>query len=167
MNKLTELILILIFCIIGFSCAETPDYNNAKLVTIYEVIGCYHCNGSGLIARSKCASCDGIGSVLDYHTIDRRYTPLPLAENGSYYGQLNENGVPKTVFVKGYYRKDGIYVKSYYRSLPNSNYTTSGSYYGEPSKTTGRPKTIHVDGYYRKDGTYVKEHYRSSPSRRK
>ncbi len=44
-----------------------------------------------------------------------------VAENGSYYGELNANGVPKTVHVNGYYRKDGTYVRGYYRSPPNTN----------------------------------------------
>ncbi len=176
MNKLTKLILILILCIIGFSCAETPYYNTPELVTVYQVVSCPSCNGSGLIYRSQCENCVGKGLLLADYDIDRTY--IPLSENGSYYGQLNENGIPKTVFVKGYYRKDGTYVQSYYRSLPSSNYgiktvrinptvAENGSYYGEPSKTTGRPKDVHVDGYYRKDGTYVKGHYRSSPSRKK
>jgi len=113
--------------------------------------------------------------------------PPFIAENDSYYGQLNDNGIPKTVFVSGYYRKDGTYVRSHYRSPPGSNAPSTnsttaninkslestnnnttvprvaenGSYYGEPSKLTGRPKTVHVRGYYRKDGTYVRGHYRS------
>lgn len=72
--------------------------------------------------------------------------------------------------MQGYYRKDGTYVSSYYRSPPTSNSglsTENSSYYGEISDKTGRPKDVHVGGYYRKDGTYVKEHYRSKPSRRK
>lgn len=44
-----------------------------------------------------------------------------FAENGSYYGQPNVNGVPKTVAVGGYYRKDGTYVRGHYRSAPGSN----------------------------------------------
>lgn len=44
-----------------------------------------------------------------------------VAENGSYYGQPNANGVPKTVAVGGYYRKDGTYVRGHYRSAPGSN----------------------------------------------
>ena len=44
-----------------------------------------------------------------------------VAENGSYYGQLNAKGVPKTVHVDGYYRKDGTYVRGHYRSPPYSN----------------------------------------------
>jgi hypothetical protein len=100
-------------------------------------------------------------------------TQLPFtAENGSYYGELNENGVPKTVFVRGYYRKNGTYVGSYYRTPPISNYNSTNnseneSYYGEISESTGRPKTVHVNGYYRKDGTYVKGYYRSAPRRKK
>lgn len=44
-----------------------------------------------------------------------------VAENGSYYGELNKNGVPKTVPVRGYYRRDGTYVRGHYRSPPGSN----------------------------------------------
>jgi hypothetical protein len=49
-------------------------------------------------------------------------TGIPgVAENGSYYGEPNENGVPKTVYVHGYYRRDGTYVRGYYRSPPGTN----------------------------------------------
>ncbi len=41
------------------------------------------------------------------------------AENGSYWGQIsNITGRPKTIYVRGYYRKDGTYVRSYFRSKP-------------------------------------------------
>lgn len=41
------------------------------------------------------------------------------AENGSCYGDLSPlTGRPKTVEVHGYYRKDGTYVRGYYRSRP-------------------------------------------------
>lgn len=43
----------------------------------------------------------------------------PVEENGSYYGQLNEHGRPKTMRVRGYYRKDGTYVRGHYRSRPS------------------------------------------------
>src|ERR1700730_353261 len=43
------------------------------------------------------------------------------AENGSCYGDPNVNGVPKTVHVNGYYRRDGTYVRGYYRSAPGTN----------------------------------------------
>ena len=39
------------------------------------------------------------------------------AENGSCYGDISSTtGAPKTVPVKGYYRKDGTYVRGHYRS---------------------------------------------------
>lgn len=41
------------------------------------------------------------------------------AENGSCYGDISKNtGRPKTVHVRGYYRKDGTYVRGHYRSKP-------------------------------------------------
>jgi len=45
----------------------------------------------------------------------------PVAENGSYYGQPNQNGVPKTVLVQGYTKSNGTYVQGYYRSAPGTN----------------------------------------------
>lgn len=41
------------------------------------------------------------------------------AENGSCYGDISAETLrPKTVHVKGYYRKDGTYVRGHYRSKP-------------------------------------------------
>lgn len=41
------------------------------------------------------------------------------AENGSCYGDISDlTGRPKTVPVRGYYRKDGTYVRGHYRSKP-------------------------------------------------
>jgi hypothetical protein len=48
-------------------------------------------------------------------------SPMPaygIAENGSYYGQPNQYGIPKTVRVSSYFRKDGTYVRGHYRSSP-------------------------------------------------
>jgi hypothetical protein len=45
----------------------------------------------------------------------------PVAENGSYYGEPNRNGVPKTVSVHGYTKSNGTYVQGYYRSAPGTN----------------------------------------------
>jgi hypothetical protein len=50
-------------------------------------------------------------------------TPVPgvvgCAENGSCYGDISPvTGRSKTVHVDGYYRKDGTYVRGYYRSAP-------------------------------------------------
>jgi hypothetical protein len=47
------------------------------------------------------------------------YSVPPVAGSGSYYGEISENtGRPKTVYVHPYYRKDGTYVRSHYRSSP-------------------------------------------------
>ena len=41
------------------------------------------------------------------------------AENGSCYGEISPaTSRPKTVHVRGYYRKDGTYVRGHYRSRP-------------------------------------------------
>lgn len=53
--------------------------------------------------------------VKDYYG---NYHPF-IAENGSYYGQISEyTGRPKTVHVRGYFRRNGTYVRSHYRSRP-------------------------------------------------
>lgn len=44
------------------------------------------------------------------------YTPR-IAENGSHYGQISEvTRLPRTIYVGGYYRRDGTYVRSHFRS---------------------------------------------------
>lgn len=54
-------------------------------------------------------------------TLPEYKLPARVAENGSYYGQLNRSGIPKTVHVRGYFRRDGTYVRGHYRSPPRSN----------------------------------------------
>ena len=63
----------------------------------------------------------GHKSSANYGVQNRQpsYSIPRAAENGTYYGQISENtGRPKTVYVRGYYRKDGTYVRSHYRSPP-------------------------------------------------
>jgi len=59
-------------------------------------------------------------SRMDYVGGETTATPgdtPPVAENGSYYGEISTvNGLPRTHYVNGYYRADGTYVRSYYRS---------------------------------------------------
>ena len=55
-----------------------------------------------------------------YQPEKQSYIGTPgCGENGSCYGDLNAYGAPKEVFVEGYYRGDGTYVRSHYRSRPN------------------------------------------------
>jgi len=163
---------------------------------------CVYCAGKAA-SGAICKTCNGLGMVevlvAKYSTLDDfrkslaakstgspRAPPtyqenaskdLLAAQDGSTYGEISkETGRPKTVFVRGYTRKDGTFVQSHYRSLPSGitarepvltfqpGVAENGSYYGEPNQY-GIPKTVSVGGYYRKDGTYVRGHYRSAPRR--
>ncbi len=93
------------------------------------------------------------------------------------------DGVIAQVSVRGYYRKDGTYVRPHQRTLPDgnpyNNYSFPGNYNPNTGEITGgNPNTylrnyygrsssfghlIWVEGYYRKDGTYVKGHFRTKP----
>jgi len=82
------------------------------------------------VEKSDTASTNAQGAVFVAPTVQAKsknevYLPPPVyvppygacAENGSCYGDTSTvNGMPKTVSVNGYYRKDGTYVRGYYRS---------------------------------------------------
>jgi hypothetical protein len=78
------------------------------------------------------------------------------------------------VYVRGYYRKDGTYVRPHHRSDPDGNFWNNWSTKGNVNPYTGKPGTktspspnygqdVPVSGYYRANGTYVAPHYRSAP----
>jgi hypothetical protein len=50
------------------------------------------------------------------------------------------------VSVKGYYRKDGTYVKPHYRSDPDGSKTNNWSYCGNVNPTTGEVGTVDCNG---------------------
>ena len=82
-------------------------------------VGCLAITSASFLA---CGGDDETGTVTARAPPATTYTlPARTAENGSYYGQPNTNGVPKTVYVDGYYRSDGTYVRGHYRSAPGSN----------------------------------------------
>ena len=63
----------------------------------------------------------------------------------------------KRVWVRGYYRKDGTYVKGHYRTAPDgnpyNNYSFPGNYNPNTGKITpGNPQT-YLDRYYNKSNT--------------
>jgi len=79
------------------------------------------------VSRSATTSAPPASAPSSLGTISGSYrhsslpvtTGPPVAENGSYYGEISDKtGRPKTVEVRGYYRSDGTYVRGHYRSAP-------------------------------------------------
>ena len=64
----------------------------------------------------------------------------------------------KRVRVRGYYRKDGTYVKPHYRTAPDGNPYNNYSYPGNFNPNTGKVKAgdpqIYLDRYYNKQSSY-------------
>lgn len=98
-------------------------------------------------------------SKTTYTTTDENGT-VRRYRSGNDDSSLDET---ETVHVRGYYRKDGTYVRSHTRSAPTNS--SSGTQGTSSSSSTGRPKTVHVREYYRKNGTRVRSHMRSAPRR--
>jgi hypothetical protein len=90
-------------------------------------------------------------SQTDRTERDAEYTPL-IAENRSYYGELNQEGRPKTVYVKGYHREDGSNVRTHFRAMPRQKepygFKIDGItklnwlYYGDPLNKSKYLETI-------------------------
>jgi hypothetical protein len=76
--------------------------------------------GSGAKSAPSCSPTVTVNSTYVTGQRHRSTHVSPYAaENGSYYGQISDNtDRPKTVYVRGYYRSDGTYVRSHYRSSP-------------------------------------------------
>lgn len=72
----------------------------------------------------------------------------------------------KTVYVRGYYRKDGTYVRPHTRGSGGSSSWSPSTISSikqpspPPSKPDGSQDWIYVEGYFRSDGTYVPAHRR-------
>lgn len=73
-----------------------------------------------------CASLPGFAADTDYTTLPKAEqpkreasTPPPVAENGDRRGADNDgDGRAEPVHVKGYFKKDGTYVREHYRAKP-------------------------------------------------
>ena len=80
----------------------------------------WFCNSGFKKAGNECVSIfsgKSVGSGSTSIANPPITTSPSCAENGSCYGDVSTNtGKPKTVSVKGYYRKDGTYVRGHYRS---------------------------------------------------
>ena len=83
---------------------------------------------------------------------------------------------PQMVWVDGYVRADGTYVRGYWRRNPSRATVGSSAPSSAPAwptlpaasgaRTSGDGKTVQVRGYHRKDGTYVAPHSRRPPKAR-
>lgn len=64
-------------------------------------------------------ACDVLSKSSSYSNGSSSYPHR--AENGDYYNYDNDgDGRKEPVHVKGYYRKDGTYVREHYRAKPRS-----------------------------------------------
>ncbi len=70
----------------------------------------------------------------------------------------------KSVYVKGYYRKNGTYVRPHYRTAPDSNlynnYSFPGNYNPNTGKTTTGDAQKYLDRYYKRSTTYKAPTYK-------
>jgi hypothetical protein len=106
----------------------------ARRRTYYNCLnGYYGCDATGLSAQERSQiendersrgprvslpASTGAGTSVSAGAPESAVAPA-CAENGSCYGDISEQtGRPKTVNVRGYYRKDGTYVRGHYRSAP-------------------------------------------------
>ncbi|WP_338652687.1 hypothetical protein V6B14_12815 [Sporosarcina psychrophila] len=110
-----------------------------------------------------------------------------------FFGFFGDDAEAKSTKVKGYYRKDGTYVKPHYRNYGGSSGSSSSSdsssfdhdYNLKLVESTPKYSTtgivslykgytivgqeqidelVYVRGYYREDGTYVRPHFKTSPN---
>lgn len=73
----------------------------------------YHC----IVLKANDSYCRAWG--VKSSKVKFRYKGPLIAENDSYRGEISDaTGRPKDVYVHGYYRKDGTYVRGHYRSSP-------------------------------------------------
>jgi len=96
------------------SCAASPSTNATVVAppsnTIVGTATAVGAAGSAVVVRQAEVSAPATTTTPPTYGV-------PCAENGSCYGDVSTiNGMPKTIHVDGYYRKDGTYVRGHYRS---------------------------------------------------
>lgn len=127
-----KIIVLFLSAMLNISCANnfataptyTPSSNNLS-------VNYYNCK-AGILPCDKSLLTDGQLQVVEDQQAQRKspyaasldissskqsiYT-TGCSESGACYGDISKiTGLPKTTYVRGYYRKDGKYVRSYYRS---------------------------------------------------
>jgi len=75
--------------------------------------------GYDSLCKEELLSAQELASVTQQRNQRTEAAEVACAENGSCYGDISsETGRPKTVYVRGYTRRDGTYVRGQYRSPP-------------------------------------------------
>jgi hypothetical protein len=84
------------------------------------------------------------------------------------------SALARDVWVGGYVKGDGTYVRGHYRSAPDGDFWNNYSSLGNQNPYTGERGTrlpplnygadVSVQGYFRSDGTYVRPHMRTAPN---
>mgnify|MGYP001602169683 CR=1 FL=1 len=90
----------------------------------------------------------------------KKFILLSLAIIGFTAGMFAQN--PNVVHVNGYYRSNGTYVNSYYRTAPNNTINDNFSTYPNINPYTGQQGTIAPD--YSTYGTYNNYYTQTHPT---
>ncbi len=123
-------ILFLIFSIFLASCADYSSVKYSSYPTANEISANYYNCKAGTFSCKKHLLTEAQLQVVEDNESQRKLTHSKThlhsgapsyvgtcSESGSCYGDLSKiTGSPKTTYVHGYYRKNGTYVRSHYRS---------------------------------------------------
>lgn len=96
---------------------EKADYD--RNVSACRYGNAYACKPSLLSPEDAVAVAQARAQAATYATPAPSVVVAACAENESCYGDISaDTGWPKTAPVSGYYRKDGTYVRGYFRNTP-------------------------------------------------
>ena len=119
-SKFSIIILSLMACTSTFAEDKSGGYTAGQPANSYVSGSNWFCSSGFEKSGNECVSIfsgKSVGSASTSIANPPITTSPSCAENGSCYGDVSTNtGKPKTVSVKGYYRKDGTYVRGHYRS---------------------------------------------------
>lgn len=125
------------------------------------VKGYYRSNGTYVAPHTRSSPNSSPYDNYSYPGNTNPYTGKTATGNPDTYikNLYNNNSTSSTsdVWVDGYYRSDGTYVKGHWRSAPNGNPTDNFSYPGNTNPYTGKTATGNID-------TYLKNYNNSSTS---
>lgn len=119
----------------GYGSSYTPSYSSPTYTPSYggysstyssSYGSSYSMPSLGYSAPSLGYSTPSLGSYStpSYSSPSYGRSYFDYGSNGSYYGQLNGAGFPKTQYVRPYVRRDGTFVQGYWRNSPRDGLST-------------------------------------------